>query len=155
MAEKKTQKSQNEIRESMHKVWLAGLGAIATAEEEGKELLGKLEVESRELFGKLVEKGEAFESRNRERFDKSVESARGEAEKRWHQVGEEIDERVSATMERLGVPTRDEIRNLTRRVEELNEKIEPLVDEKSSGKTRKAKAGTSAKTAKTAKTATA
>ena len=37
-----------------------------------------------------------------------------------------LDEKLTAALHRLGVPTRDEIRNLTQRVEELNAKIEQL-----------------------------
>ena len=35
MAKKKSKELQNDIMESAHKVWLAGLGAVAMAEEEG------------------------------------------------------------------------------------------------------------------------
>lgn len=122
----KTQKTEmkipNEIRESVHKIWLAGLGALSAAEEEGSK-----------IFNTLVEKGEAFEKRGKKVLDQAkdrVVSARERAEQRWHKVGDEIDDRVNATIERLGVPSRDEIQKLTKRVEELNKKIEPMLDKK-------------------------
>ncbi len=133
-------KIPTELRESVHKVWLAGLGALSTAEEEGSK-----------LFNTLVDKGETFEARGKKVFDDAkdrVLSARERAEKRWKKVGDEIDDRVSATIERLGVPTRDEIQKLTKRVEELNKKIEPMVDKKAPART--TKKATSTKTAKSA-----
>ena len=45
-AKKKTKELQNDIMESAHKVWLAGLGAVAMAEQEGSK-----------FFSGLVEKG--------------------------------------------------------------------------------------------------
>ena len=53
MSEKK---SPNELKESVHKIWLAGLGAMSVAEQEGSK-----------LFKNLVEKGEQYESRGKER----------------------------------------------------------------------------------------
>src|SRR5687767_14181339 len=41
-------------------------------------------------------------------------------------VGGKVDEKLTETLHRLGVPTRDEIRALTQKVEELNAKIEQL-----------------------------
>jgi polyhydroxyalkanoate synthesis regulator phasin len=41
-------------------------------------------------------------------------------------VGSKLDETLTATLHRLGVPTREEIRTLTLRVEELNAKVEQL-----------------------------
>ncbi len=53
-----TKKMQDELKDSVHKVWLAGLGAVAMAEEEGSKFLKN-----------LVDKGEAYEARGKERFD--------------------------------------------------------------------------------------
>ena len=44
----------------------------------------------------------------------------------WSNWGGKFDETLTNALHRLGVPTRDEIRNLTQRVEELNAKIEQL-----------------------------
>jgi DNA anti-recombination protein RmuC len=41
-------------------------------------------------------------------------------------LGSKVDETITVALHRLGVPTREEIRNLTRRVEELNAKVELL-----------------------------
>lgn len=125
MSEKKTKgdkKVQTEIRESAQKIWLAGLGALALAEEEG----GK-------LFRSLVEKGEGFEKRSRARVQEvqekvggRIDEARGKAESTWNKLGDSFDERVAGTLKRVGVPTRLEIQKLTKRVEELTIKVDQL-----------------------------
>ena len=110
--------SSKELRESAHKIWLAGLGALNSAEEEGAK-----------LFNKLVEKGEAFEARGREQIAKmqtSVEDAVGGVETSWEKLGDAFDNRVAAAINRLGVPSRDEIVTLTKRVEELTMKVDSL-----------------------------
>jgi hypothetical protein len=45
---------------------------------------------------------------------------------KWELLGSKADQTITASLHRLGVPTREEIRHLTRRVEELNAKIELL-----------------------------
>ena len=42
MAKKKAKELQNELTDSAHKIWLAGLGAFAAAEEGGSKLFKSL-----------------------------------------------------------------------------------------------------------------
>ncbi|MDH3744661.1 MAG: phasin family protein [Acidobacteriota bacterium] len=120
MAKKKT--SQNELAESANKIWLAGLGAFAVAEEEGSK-----------VFKTLVKKGEGFERRSKKQLEKvqgdvegQVETAREKAEGAWNKLGKSFDEKVSDALGRLGVPSRMEIQKLTKRVEQLTRKVDGL-----------------------------
>lgn len=109
---------QDEIKDSVHRIWLAGLGALAAAEEEGSK-----------LFSRLVERGRDVEQKGKVEVEKvktEVEKMKTKAESTFESWGEKFDEKLTAALHRLGVPTRDEIRNLTRRVEELNAKVEQL-----------------------------
>jgi poly(hydroxyalkanoate) granule-associated protein len=109
---------QEELKDSVHRIWLAGLGALSAAEEEG----GK-------IFSRLVERGRDVESRGKVEVDKvksEVDKMKTKAESAFETWGDKFDEKLTATLNRLGVPTRDEIRNLTHKVEELNAKIELL-----------------------------
>src|SRR5437763_4208494 len=110
--------AQEEIKDSVHRIWLAGLGALAAAEEEGSK-----------LFSRLVERGRDVESRGKVEVDKvkvEVDKMKTKAESAFETWGDKFDEKLTSTLNRLGVPTRDEIRNLTQKVEELNHKIEQL-----------------------------
>ena len=104
-------KIQDEVKDSAHRIWLAGLGALAAAEEEGSK-----------LFSRLVERGKGFEADGKEQFAK----AKKKAEKAYEDVSETVDEKVTAALHRMGVPTRDEIKRLTKKVEELTAKVEQL-----------------------------
>lgn len=113
---------QEELRDSAHKIWLAGLGAVSTAGEKGST-----------WFQQLVEKGEGLEARGKKNMDKamddletSAKKARKRVENTVDDLWERLDERFTEAMHRFGVPTRDEIQALTRRVEELNHKVDEL-----------------------------
>ena len=109
---------QEEIKDSVHRIWLAGLGALSAAEEEG----GK-------IFSRLVERGRDVEVRGKVEVDKvkvEVDKMKTKAESAFETWGDKFDEKLTSTLNRLGVPTREEIRNLTHKVEELNAKIEQL-----------------------------
>ncbi|MEM6793172.1 MAG: phasin family protein [Acidobacteriota bacterium] len=122
-AEKKN--PADEIRESANKIWLAGLGALAMAEDEGSK-----------LFKNLVARGEDWEAKGREAaadvkddVEEAVDRAKGRAENAWDKVEGRVDEAVGGALKRLGVPSRDEIATLTRRVEELTRLVEQMKDE--------------------------
>jgi poly(hydroxyalkanoate) granule-associated protein len=117
MAKKKPKKG--ELRESAEKVWLAGLGALATAEEEG----GK-------AFKNLVRKGERYQKslkkpvgKARKTVEGTVKDFGGRAGKTWKKVEDAFDHQVTMALHRLGVPTRNEIADLTRRVETLTRRL--------------------------------
>jgi len=117
-AKKKAKQVQTEITENAHQIWLAGLGAVATAQEEG----GK-------LFKNLVEKGEDFEKAGKNKVEQAkgaVSGVRVVAESYWDTFERTLDDKVTAVIHRIGVPTKDEIDTLTERVESLTAAIEKL-----------------------------
>jgi poly(hydroxyalkanoate) granule-associated protein len=111
---------QKNMKDSAQKIWLAGLGALATAEEEG----GK-------LFKNLVKKGEAYESKAKGKLEGlrgQVEVVAGKAKQgatgAWDKVEEAWDDKVAGTLRRIGVPSKEEIHHLSKRVEELTAMVE-------------------------------
>jgi poly(hydroxyalkanoate) granule-associated protein len=135
MAKKKTPKG--EIKDSLHQIWLAGLGAFATAEEEG----GK-------LFKSLVKKGRTYEKSVKIPVDKAAKSVKGtvkdvrsKAGKTMKKFESALDDHVDAALGRIGVPTQKEIAKLTRKVDRLTKKLDETL-----GKKKKAKKKVSKKT---------
>ena len=109
---------QGEVLEGAHRVFLAGLGTVKTVGDE-----------SNELFDRLVERGRDLESRTRDELQARTGKFRKmtrRVEGRVDELGDQVDRQVTNTLHRLGVPTRDEIRTLTRRVEELSRKVDRL-----------------------------
>ena len=134
MAKKMTKKvvALPMIKESAHEIWLAGLGAFALAGEEGGR-----------LFKSLVKKGEGLEKINKARINKladRVEGLRGDAMTAMGRVKTPIEAGMTNAMHRLGVPTRKEIANLTKRVEELTRVVAKSRNGKPRKRTRAARA---------------
>jgi poly(hydroxyalkanoate) granule-associated protein len=109
--EKTAKSAHDEVLDSASRIWLAGLGAMAMAEEEGSK-----------FFRRLVERGEEFQDKGRERLGE----VRERAEKQWSDLGETFDKRVVVALERLGVPTHKEVEELNQRLEKLNAKLDQM-----------------------------
>ncbi|MFQ5570988.1 MAG: phasin family protein [Rhodothermales bacterium] len=143
----------DDLGERGRDIWLAGLGALSTVEKEGTR-----------LFHSLVEKGEVWEKEGRKKLGAAKKKFDAAKEKVGTTVGEVakkgkvpsgVDEKLFSTVEasveralqRLGVPTRAEVKDLAGKVDALSGQVATLatVIEKgkggaaaSDGKTKKA-----------------
>ena len=118
MAKKKAKELQNDIMDSAHKVWLAGLGAVSVAEQKGGE-----------FFQELIDKGQKLESRSKKEMEKAKGTMSGVktvAESYWETFGRTLDDKMTSVIHRIGVPTKDEIETLTKKVEDLTASIDKL-----------------------------
>ena len=110
------------VRESAHVIWLAGLGAFAKVSSEG----GK-------LFETLVKEGDKVEERTREVAEGALEAAReqtGETRGRmietWDKLEQIFEDRLNRVLGRLGVPSSDDLRELTQRIDTLQARLDEL-----------------------------
>ncbi len=97
-------------------VWLAGLGAVATVEEEGTT-----------LFTTLVKRGEALEGEGRKRLVAAKTGLTDRQKSLTQTVEETVYEPLLKAMSRFGVPTRGEIKDLTAKVDALTHQVDLLV----------------------------
>ena len=107
MAVRKTTMPTFDPTETAQKIWFAGLGALAVAEEEGSK-----------LFKNLVTKGK----QTRDWADlpeRAVKETKGRIKTAATRIEAEVDDKVQMVLHRFGVPTRTEIENLSKRVEAL------------------------------------
>jgi len=118
MARKST--ANKEFTDVAHNVWLAGLGALAAAGDEGER-----------LFRTLVARGKKVEKQTVRPMDKAgtrlrstVKEVRTRASKSLGSIQSTIDDSVAAALHSLGVPTRKEIAALSRRVERLTRAVD-------------------------------
>lgn len=114
------------VLDTAHQIWLAGLGALAKAEQEGTR-----------LFESLVQEGEQVEARARRTaghkveevkslVEETVEEVRDRATDTWEGLEQVFEDRVARVLNRLGVPTYEDVQELARRVAELNESVKAL-----------------------------
>jgi poly(hydroxyalkanoate) granule-associated protein len=122
------------LRDSAQKIWLAGLGAYERAKSEGPR-----------MFDTLVEQGKGLRDRAAEAADQALKTVReqaGEAQGKWDKLEQVFEDRVSRSLNRLGVLTSKEVGDLSRQVEELNRHVREMMSKPAP---RAAAAGSSAK----------
>lgn len=114
------------LRHNLRRVWLTGLGVLAIAGEQARSMLATLEEKGQELEPSVTapfrRAGEAA-SRAAERAGESVRSAgsfatRLKADDLPH-LERVVEEKVGAALQQLDLPTRQDLRALAERIEEL------------------------------------
>jgi len=101
----------NPLLEAVRKVLLASIGAVA---------LGKEEIE--DFVDKLIERGEIAEKDGRKLVREVLERRKKDAEK----AEDEITKRVEGVMERMNVPSVDDIEALSEKITALSKKVDEL-----------------------------
>lgn len=145
------------LTESAQQIWLAGMGALTRAQAEGGKLFEtlvrdglSLEQTARQFAGRRA-------SAVREAVEDQVDSARERAADTWDKLEKVFEERVQRALVKLGVPSRDDLRALSERVERLTEAVRKAGADKP-GKAAPARAASAQtakpKSAKSAKKAT-
>ena len=138
----------NQAQDYAQEIWLAGLGAFSLAQQESSKFFkqgsksiddaaSKFVGESSKLFDRLVKEGTKLESKGRKMATDAVGEVRGDVESRvegvrksaqtnWDKLEKVFEQRVARALSRLGVPTSEEIRELSDRVAELNKRVTNL-----------------------------
>lgn len=128
------------VMNSAHQIWLAGLGAFARAQSEGSK-----------VFDSLVKEGEAVQARAGKAASAQMTRLGKTATGSWDKLEQVFEERVSKSLNRLGVPTYGDIQALNRHVSELNTNVRQLIKESKgkapSARKRAAKSGKDASAA--------
>lgn len=109
------------VRDSAQKIWLAGLGAFERARTEGPK-----------MFETLVEQGRNMGARAVGAADDVLKTVRqADYGGRWDKLEQVFEDRVSRSLQRLGVLTARDVESLSRQVRELNEHVRDLMGGKS------------------------
>jgi poly(hydroxyalkanoate) granule-associated protein len=130
--EKKTGNLAESLVGSANEIWLAGLGAFAKAQSEGKKIYDKLIDEGKDfekLFKSVPQKAV---SDVKSTVSSTVSSAKKRASESWDKLEDVFEKRVEKSLKSLGVPTGDELGELVKRIETLTKEVSKLV--KDSGK---------------------
>lgn len=144
------------LSESAQHIWLAGMGAFGRAQNEGTKLFEALVKEGMNLeqTARKLAGGQADVVRG------AVESTVGQARERaadtWDRLEKVFEDRVQRALTKLGVPGRDDLNELSRRVDALTAELRKANGGKSASTTKprttaKAGAGKAAKATKAAK----
>ena len=115
------------VVESERDFWFAGLGAFSIAQQESGKLIGQGD----KLFKKLVSEGTKLEKKSLGKAESAVDEVKSEFETKFEDMRQQttdnldalaqvFDKRVSAAVERLGVPTTKDLNSLSESVQKLS-----------------------------------
>jgi poly(hydroxyalkanoate) granule-associated protein len=120
--EKAVQKTADNLTDKAREIWLAGLGALSAVEEEGTK-----------FYHNLVDKGEEFEKRGKKQVDsiyKDINDRFKDLEKRisdtFGKAEDKVEDNMAHLVKKMGVPSREEVKDLSAKVEKLMKKVEDL-----------------------------
>ena len=116
MAKKKeTPMEGTRFFETLRKVLLASVGAMALATDEAEELINR-----------LVERGQIAQEEGRKLAKEMMAKSRERMETSREKIEASLDARIEKALERLNVPTKAEIESLSKSIDELSKKIDKL-----------------------------
>jgi poly(hydroxyalkanoate) granule-associated protein len=118
------------LAETVQQIWLAGMGAIARAQREGPSAFTDAIREGIELLSQSRSQAEQAIRNALETAQDTVQArigaARDQVTETWDNIEALFQKRVQNALNQLGVPSAEEVRILTRRVEELTATVQAL-----------------------------
>jgi len=130
------------VKESAQQIWLAGMGAFAKAQAEGRQVFDALVKEGTTLQKKTQSAAEEKFGDVSSKMSSMAEDVTAKAGKQWDKLESIFEERTAKAMKKLGVPSSKDVEALMARIDALSEQVA------------KSARSTARKTAAGAKTAT-
>ena len=106
------------VCESAQQIWLAGLGAYSTAQQQG----GK-------VFDSLVKQGEAMQPVLQKAAESGFREAAAKAAATRDRLGRVFEDSAARSLKRFGVPTRKDVDALSKRVLALSVLIDRMTQQ--------------------------
>jgi poly(hydroxyalkanoate) granule-associated protein len=108
-------KERNPVLDISRKVLMAGIGAVALAQDEIEEFVNK-----------LVERGEIAEKDGKKLIREVMDKRKSTTKK----ADDELGKRVEGVLDRINVPSKADIEELSDKITALTKKIDELKKEK-------------------------
>lgn len=121
--QKRAEHVSRSIVESAQQIWHAGVGAFSRAQDEGTRLFEALVKEGMTMEKSTRDLTSGQVDKVRDAVEDRVGQARERAQDTWDRLEKVFEERVQRALNRLGVPGREEIANLTQRVDALTAEL--------------------------------
>jgi len=136
------------VKDSAQQIWLAGLGAFAKVQEEGGKVFDTLVKEGLAIQRKTQAVAEETLSEATSRLASVATGINSKASGQWDKLEGIFEDRVSKALNKLGIPSAQDIQTLSQRIDTLNAQVAALQTPPKPARP------APAKTAKTTKTAT-
>lgn len=109
----------NPFVEGVRRVLLAGVGAVSLAQDEAEKFVHK-----------LIEKGEIAEKDGRSLLNDLSEKRKQRTQESGKRVSDELEKRMESLLNRMNIPAKSDIEQLSQKVAELTKKIDTLKEQK-------------------------
>ena len=114
------------IKASAKEIWLAGMGAFAKAQAEGRQVFETLVKEGTSLQKKTQSAAEERFGDVTSRMTSMAGDVSAKAGQQWDKLEGIFEERTAKALKRLGVPAAKDLEALSARVEALSAQVERL-----------------------------
>ena len=112
----------NMLFDYARQIMLAGLGLV----DYGQEKIGGAQEEMLRFFGDMVERGTTVEETTRTKFNEVIESRKQQAKEATDKAESEFDKRLEEIANRLNLPSNDDVKALTKKLNALSRKLDEL-----------------------------
>lgn len=99
----------------LRRVLMAGIGAVALAQEETEDFVNK-----------MVERGEIADGDARKLVNDVVEKRKKVIQDKTKKTEDELDQRLERLLARMNIPSKSEIDSLSDKISELSRKVDQL-----------------------------
>jgi poly(hydroxyalkanoate) granule-associated protein len=135
------------VKESAQQIWLAGMGAFAKAQAEGKQVFESLVKEGASLQKKTQNVAEEKFGDVSSRMTSMAEDVTAKAGKQWDKLESIFEERTAKALQKLGVPSSKDVQSLMDRIDALQAQVSASAKATARKATAKAGSRTSARAA--------
>ncbi|MCE9660161.1 MAG: phasin family protein [Burkholderiales bacterium] len=111
------------VKESAKEIWLAGMGAFAKAQAEGRQVFEALVKEGSSLQKKTQGVAEEKFGEVTSRMTSMADEVTAKAGKQWDKLETIFEDRTAKALKKLGVPTSKDMQALMDRVDALSAKV--------------------------------
>ena len=114
------------VKESAQQIWLAGLGAFSKAQEEGGKVFDALVKEGVSLQRKTQAVAEEKIGEVTSKMSNMAGDVTAKAGQHWDKLESIFEERVSKSLNKLGVPSAKDVDALVKRIDALSAQVAKL-----------------------------
>jgi len=108
------------VKASAREIWLAGMGAFAKAQAEGRQVFDALVKEGTTLQKKTQSAAEEKFGDVSSKMSSMAEDVTAKAGKQWDKLESIFEQRTAKALNKLGVPTSKDVQALMARVDALS-----------------------------------
>ena len=113
----------NSVKDSAQQIWLAGMGAFAKAQAEGKQVFEALVKEGASLQKKTQSVAEEKFGEVTGKMTSMADGVTAKAGKQWDKLESIFEERTAKALQKLGVPSSKDVQSLMDRIDALSAQV--------------------------------